>query len=120
MRNWTAHPTIIPSEAEANVNVTFDPAPNCYNFSAYEVSLVDYNSGDEHLIIKTVTVYHPSHPRNNVCFIIVIIIIILIIVTKVVDAQICRLHYKSSTFSDSLKDRTYTFNYYCYFKCLSC
>jgi len=78
-RNWIARPTIIPSLAESKINVTFDPAPNCYHFSAYNVSLVDYNSGIAHRIIQRFTLYHPAHPRNNVRYFRRYIIIVIII-----------------------------------------
>jgi len=62
--SWVPQATVIPSQVDSSVNVSFDPAPSCYRFSAYNVSLVDIDSGDLYIIIQRVTLYQP---RNHVC-----------------------------------------------------
>lgn len=60
--SWIPRVTVIPHEVEANISVSFDPAPHCYQFSAYNVSLVSHDSGHLHYVIDRKTLFHP---RNN-------------------------------------------------------
>jgi len=64
VRAWRPRATVIPSVFDAHINVSFDPAPNCYHFNAYNVSLVKYDTGPMNELIERVTLFHP---RNNVC-----------------------------------------------------